>query len=249
MFVLVEQGAKVKVTRWYPGVLQAIVEEIHSKSKYSEKNIKIPGGKSKSVKDVLAHEAAMTLESKRNAQIDATKEKTLDQIKKEMGIETEPTPDVTPLATVPENLGLAPPPTTTRRRVRQKMRSTPVTGGSLFDGPKAAAPEEPKAQQTKSQRHEGAFSDSAGGSRAELVVNGEVFNIRVMPETIHRIRSGYSGELLEDASVRFSNRDVPVEARLQGFIRTGGLSTITEDTSDTASKHPSEVNSEDDPEW
>jgi hypothetical protein len=84
---------------------------------------------------------------------------------------------------------------------------------------------------------------------AELVVGGEVFNIRIMPQTIQRIRSGYSGELLDDASVHFSSRDVPIEHRLQGFVRTAGLQTITEDVSDTASNHPSEKESEHDSDW
>ena len=70
-----------------------------------------------------------------------------------------------------------------------------------------------------------------------------------MPETVHRIRSGYSGELLEDSSVKFSQEDVPIEHRLQGLIRTSGLQTISEDVSETASNVGSDRDSERDSEW
>lgn len=249
-----QPDAKVKVTRWYPGVLQAIVEEVKSKSSTQSKLT----SNRVSVKDMLAKEATKTLESKRNIQIAATKEKSLDEIKKEMGIPIEhaqaaqaepsaPAPVVTDLSS-----GAVPPPTTTRRRVRQKMRSTPVTGGSLFDGPKQApAPEEPKVHGGAGGR-EGSRRDpfmGMGGQSAELVVGGEVFKIRVMPETVHRIRSGYSGELLEDSSVKFSGKDVPIEHRLQGIIRTSGLQTISEVESETVSEVGSDKNSERDSEW
>jgi hypothetical protein len=245
------QGAKVKVTRWHPGVLQAIVEEVKSKSMVSKTNLSVPANIDvTSVKDMLAKEATHTLESKRNLQIAATKEKSLDIIKKEMGIPIETTkvtdvPTETNLPTVIEGSG-------PRRRVRQKMRSTPVTGGSLFDdNPKPVAHAHPQVGAESSEDRAAAFrvSSNIAGQKAELVVNGEVFNIRVMPETVHRIRSGYSGEILDDASVKFSHRDVPIEHRLQGFIRTGGLSTISEDLTETASNHPSEPSEDNDSGW
>eukprot|EP00970_Alexandrium_tamarense_P015468 scaffold5185_cov198-Alexandrium_tamarense.AAC.16 len=245
-----QPGAQVKVTRWYPGVLQAIVEEVKSKS-----SVKKVGASRGSVKDILAMEATKTLETKRNLQIAATKEKSLDEIKKEMGIPVDSTPakgeDVSP-APAEGVAGLAGvlPPTTTRRRVRQKMRSTPVTGGSLFDDAKPDKSEQVKPQAGGGGVQAQPFSDSSfSGQMAELVVGGEVFNIRIMPQTIQRIRSGYSGELLDDASVQFSSRDVPIEHRLQGFVRTAGLQTITEDVSDTASNHPSEKESDHDSDW
>jgi hypothetical protein len=227
------QNAKVKVTRWFPGVLQAIIEEVNSKSSVSKTTTAVSP---KSVKEVLAKEATKTLENKRNMQIAATKEKSLDEIKKEMGIPLESTPAAkeaqAPAVVDLGTPGAPTPPTTTRRRVRQKMRSTPVTGGSLFDDPSTP---EPKA--TASGENRQPFMGNIGQA-AELVVNGEVFKIRVMPETVQRIRSGYSGDLLDDASVKFSQKDVPLEHRLQGFIRTSnlGLRTISEDVSETASE-------------
>lgn len=175
--------------------------------------------------------------------ISATKEKSLDQIKKEMGIPVDVAPAVEQSPTVDSGEAPTSPPTTTRRRVRQKMRSTPVTGGSLFDDVKPSAPEEPKVKH--------AVSGNLIGQAAELVVNGEVFKIRVMPQTVHRIRSGYSGELLDDSSVKFSSKDVPVEHRLQGFVRTSqlGLTSISEEETDTASNVPSERDSENGGGW
>jgi len=248
--------AKVKVTRWFPGVLQTISEEVKSKSSVSKT---VTTNKRGSVRELLAHEVTKTLESKRNAQLDATKEKTLDDIKREMGIPLEATaaevttPEAPTFPTVSDTagaLGVLPPPKTTRRRVRQKMRSTPVVGGSLFDDPKPA-PEEPKVHTGGgTEEFRPSFSGRLGGQSAELVVGGEVFKIRVMPETIHRIRSGYSGELLEDSSVNFSQKDVPIEHRLQGFIRTSdNLQTISEDVSDTASHVGSDKDSERDSQW
>lgn len=220
----------MKVTRWFPGVLKKIVEEVKSET--------VTTNEGKSVRELLAKEATTQLETKQNLQITATKAKSLSIIKKEMGIEDTEIPDVaseekTVTFDTAQPSAKAPP-TTTRRRVRQKMRSTPVVGGSLFDEP----PSTPKPQaeaKGRASRQADPFSAKTGGQVAELVVGGEVFHIRVMPETIHRIRSGYRGEMLDDASVRFSQKDVPLEHRLQGLVRHGGLETITEDMSDTAS--------------
>ncbi|KAL7520783.1 hypothetical protein ACHAWX_005495 [Stephanocyclus meneghinianus] len=228
-----QPDAKVKVTRWFPGVLQAIVEEVKSKSSVSRTTT---AGSPSSFKEILAKEASKTLEAKRNIQIFATKEKSLDEIKREMGIPVELADSTQATTTVDLNAvpGATPPATITRRRVRQKMRSTPVTGGSLFDDIKPSTPEEPAADVGGRP-----FSDSLLGQSAELVVNGEVFKIRVLPQTVQRIKSGYSGELLDDDSVKFSQKDVPIEHRLEGFVRTSGLGlrTIAEDISETTSNH------------
>ena len=231
----------MKVTRWFPGVLQAIVEEVKSKSSVS----KTTTSTASSVKEILAREATKTLESKRNKAISATKEKSLDEIKKEMGIPVDSAAaSAEQVAPVDFSEQAPTPPTTTRRRVRQKMRSTPVTGGSLFDGIKPTTTEESPGDAAADSRK--SSSDNLIGQAAELVVNGEVFKIRVMPQTVHRIRSGYSGELLDDSSVKFSSKDVPIEHRLQGFVRTSqmGLETISEDDmTDSVSNHCSERDS------
>ncbi|EJK66800.1 hypothetical protein THAOC_12241 [Thalassiosira oceanica] len=65
-----------------------------------------------------------------------------------------------------------------------------------------------------------------------------------MPETVHRIRSGYSGELLDDNAVKLSASDIPIEHHLEGFVRSNALQTITEDISDSTSQPGSESFSE-----
>ena len=225
-------------------MLQNIVEEVKSQTQVSNETV----GKRGSVREILAKEATKQLESKRNLQIAATQPKSLDEIKTEMGIPLDSKPEKQPEDTVvtfddslQPKAQAAGPPTTTRRRVRQKMRSTPVVGGSLFD----ETPTSPTKKETDLAEATGPradpFSDNTAGQMAELVVSGEVYHIRIMPETIHRIRSGYSGELLDDASVRFSQKDVPIEHRLQGLVRTGGLETISEDISDTESNRASDL--------
>ena len=203
------------MTRWYPGVLQKIVEEVKTKS--STSNEITTTSNSMSVRDLLAREASHSLESKRNLQVTATKAKSLHEVKKEMGIPEDQVPCKK-----------------TRKRVRQKMRSTPVVGGSLFD--EQISEEKPTSSDILAENH--------GGEKAELIVSGEVFTIRVMPETVHRIRSGYSGELLDDNSVKLSASDIPVEHHLEGFVRNNALQTITEDISDSTSQQGSESFSE-----
>lgn len=223
-----QPGAKVKVTRWFPGVLQDIVEEVQSLS--SSRNI--TRGAATSVREVLAKEASKTLEGKRNKQIAATEDKTLDQIKAGMGIPLEASAEEEKPSLAAACETNAP----RRRRVRQKMRSTPVVGGSLFDEPQP--PPEPKPTGNVGTTGQGknvgpgAISGGMSSQPAELVVGGEVFKIRVLPETIHRIRRGYGGDLLEDASVHVLQADVPIEHRLSGFIRNGGMQIISEEVSE-----------------
>lgn len=225
-----QPNAKVKVTRWFPGVLQEVVEETTHRENSTTSTSEVRYNKGgKSVREMLAKEATQVLESKRNVIMNATKDKTASDIRAELGLI-----EATPEPSKPVGDGVAPAPkTTTRRRVRQKMRSTPVVGGSLFDTPDTVSGVEHTKEEKESRVMKagglGEFSVEGGGQMAELVVKGEVFNIRVSPMTLNRIRSGYSGGLLDDSSVSVSQMDVPMEHRLQGFIRTG-LPSVTEDT-------------------
>jgi len=239
-----QPAAKVKVTRWFPGVLQGGGE-------VNEEGTSTMGKRQGSVKDMLALEASKTLENKQDY---ATGAKSLSEIKKATSqssgsmsrmsregsikdllameastiLEIESQRKFKDSAAVSKSMGdinnefggLGATPETgapstdrvaARRRARQKMRSTPVIGGSLFD--------EPETETSKKDQS------------VELVVGGEVFKIRVMPATIHRIRAGYSGELLDDSSIKFSSVDVPIEQRLGGYVRTNDLSTVDEDMS------------------
>lgn len=213
----------MKVTRWFPAVLQTIVEEVKSNSCESGTPTL---ESSTSIKEMLAKEATKTLEANRNIQIFATMRTSHDEIKTEMGkhfdspaapAEAHTTGDVgSVLGGIPHSMA-------TCRSVRQKMRSTPITGGVLFDKMKISTPEDAVADDRGKTWHP--FIDSVLGQSAELAVNGELFKIRVMPQTVQRIRYGYSGELLDDASVKLS--PCPMVNYLEGFVRTCGIDRRT----------------------
>lgn len=231
---------KIKVTRWFPGVLQEIAEEVRTNSVVSSDLV---DGLGESVRDRIQKKASRQLENKQKVQLAATELKPLEKIMKEMGIPTDAqtTSDkaragkaratINASGEVQEKTGG----TVTRRRVRQKMRSTPVTGGSLFDDhrPLDAAPE-PELHKVPGKASVSRPSARESEGRAvELVVDGQVYRIRVLPGTLQRIEAGYSNELLEDSSVQVKQADVPLEHRLQGFIRTGGgAEIISEEVTD-----------------
>jgi len=221
-----EGDSKVKVTRWLPGVLKEITEEVVEEVEKPTEEGRAPARTlRKSVSSRLAFEATKALESKRNLQLAATQEKTVEEILAESG--AGPAPETADTAEPAEG-------TKKRKRVRQKMRSTPVTGGSLFgDDLDSLAPlPKPDADLTATGRRK-SFLESMGqqGKPAELVVGREVFKIRISPETLSRIRKGYSGSYVGDEGIHISTEDLPVETRLQGFVRNPNqnLMRITEE--------------------
>ena len=132
--------------------------------------------------------------------------------------------------------------------MRQKMRSTPVVGGGLFETPGGGT--DSTAQETMADfRKEVEENKKAGkktsfqmpqssGQPAEIIVNGEAYKIRISPMTLQRIRSGYSGQQLEDGSIKIDPSDVPIEYRLAGFVRNDrALATVSEETEMDESVH------------
>jgi len=230
-----QEGAKVKVTRWCPGVLQGIAEEPGElKSTAGTGGM---GARQGSIKDMLALEASKSLDKESSKDLDAHVSKSLRQIHKAMGDfqqeefkqeEFKQEESVAPAVEMgfaggstggtsmgvrtSSRVSLLPSTTSTtagttkRRHARQKMRSTPIIGQSLFDVP-------------DTEKHD---------QSVELVVGDEVFQIRVMPETIHRIRQGYNGQFHNDVYGKFSSANLPIEQRLEGFVRSGDLSTLSE---------------------
>lgn len=250
--------AQVKVSRWFPGVLEEIKEEIeeHTSNRRTESHVKV-------TQAILA-EAENELEKTRLMQTNATREKSVGEILAETqaalgnvdgpqaaleaGLaSTGPTFHHDQSAPAAAFGGRQVAQRRPSRRVRQKMRSTPVVGGGLFEDPKTAehrpAPSmralAAQADNNASPRHHrSSIRDSIAhlaipepaGEVAEVVVNGEVFQVRLTPATISRIRSGYSGEIVGDNDIKVSQADVPVEYRLSGFVRNAAtLGTVTED--------------------
>ena len=128
------------------------------------------------------------------------------------------------------------------------MRSTPVVGGGLFDTPGGgtdSAPQQSMAdfrkevEENKKAGKKPSFKmPQSSGQAAEIIVNGEAYKIRISPMTLQRIRSGYSGQQVEDGSIKIDPSDVPIEYRLAGFVRNDrALATVTEEKEMDESAH------------
>ena len=120
------------------------------------------------------------------------------------------------------------------RRTRQRMRSTPVVGGGLFEDPNQKAAPTPSKKVSSSMAVSGRqslFQDD--GYMAEIIVNGESYQVKITREAYRNVRRGYLGEVLNDKSLSSSGMrsDAPVVNRLQGFVRKDiGLTKIMEES-------------------
>ena len=229
--------AKVKVQRWYPGVVEEIVEKVNEKSKSS-------------VSQRLLTEASKRLELKQQLQTQATKERTIEEILGDMEGGKK-----APLPTQPEDSEMPTPTAATekpkpRRRVRQKMRSTPVVGGGLFGetteaksgrevfGQASGAGGDPKKDDDFAQRWN---ASTARGVPAEIVLNtGETYNIRISKDTLKDLEKGFRGQMVDHRGIEISGMnisaedDAPIVQRLQGYVRNVPLAKIQEEEVDDA---------------
>ena len=207
--------AKVKVSRWYPGVVEEITEHLDEKQKTKF-----------SIAKRLLSEADANLQKKQQIQTNATKFKTVEEILREsttdpsLALKVQPAPDQ-------ERPVRA-------RRTRQRMRSTPVVGGGLFEDPNQKAAPTPSKKVSSSMAVSGRqslFQDD--GYMAEIIVNGESYQVKITREAYRNVRRGYLGEVLNDKSLSSSGMrsDAPVVNRLQGFVRKDiGLTKIMEES-------------------
>lgn len=116
--------AKVKVHRWFPGVIEEIVEEI---TEVEENGIIITRTKKKvNLKQEIASEVASLLEKKKEMQLKATTGRNASDILGKNGQSAEPANG----STAVEQPKVAKPAAPRRKMV--KTRSTPVIGGDLF---------------------------------------------------------------------------------------------------------------------
>ena len=225
--IIDQPSSKVRVNRWLPGVLEKIVEEsvekIHSSTE--TRNLRLS--------ERIMNEATTKLERDRELQMKFTRNKSVQEL---LGInehaknkeqETKPV----------DGIIAAAPPTRQQRRMRQKMRSTPVIGGDLFgdsraqitaaDGKMENEENGDKNSWTRQSRPLGA---PASGQQCELISDGEIFKIRISSAALRRIRNGYSGGMVDDGSILMSQTDLPIEHRLQGFVRNqDALTKISEE--------------------
>lgn len=224
--VIKDDHAKIKVQRWYPGVVEEITESIHEKTGKGASKINL--------EQRLLNEAAMALDKRQSLQVLATTEKTVDEILSKMADEVSPQP--VDLEQGPTDLGsmvkqsntAAPTDPRPQRRRRQKMRSTPVVGGSLFDKP---AHEERK-QETPTSKGSGRpawKSFQMSGNKAEIVVNGESYDIRISDTTLKALRTGFSGDTLDSSAISVQPDRANVASNLRGYIRNNQLGMIAEE--------------------
>ena len=236
--------SSVKISRWYPGVVEEIVESVHEKSRKT-------GKKKLNIEERLLSEAASELDRKQTKQLQATQEKTVDEILAGMA-------SAAPLQPLDEGVAIPGASTTQRaRRRRQKMRSTPVVGGGLFgetssnheeedDTPKLDlnASKNQNGEESKKKKWKPNFDFGARGHKAEIVVDGESYDIRINDETLKALRTGYSGDMLDSRGMSMGSGIVPDSGRvvnqLHGYIRNPNmLSKITEETDDGESSDTS----------
>jgi len=224
------ESAKVQVQRWYPGVVEEIIEEVNEKQRVDRK-------KKISVEESLLHEAQKELDRKQKMQTSATTDKTVDDILNEMGKSPQ-------FHSAGDNIGVEggiPGDHGTQRRARrrrQKMRSTPVVGGGLFGETDTAAEQEFSRYKPSASRPfapaEFKFSPP-GGVPAEIIVNGEMYNVRISDAALRNLQSGFSGEMLDSRGISVHAHGIERDDnttfvnRLTGYVRSAQpLSSVAE---------------------
>lgn len=233
--------AKVKVTRWFPGVVNEIVEEI-SENFHTTKKHSLA-----SIESRLLTEAGQALERKQQLQTTATSQKSLHDIVADTTLQEANEHNKEHAATLAS--------TGARRRTRKKTRSTPVFGGSLFGeetGHHAPVPPpsplvqddsgvlrtpSPKTMASRKKF----IKKGPTGQSAELKLNGHVYNVRLSEDALQELRD-YSRGLHPTKrgvalhGVSLAAADTPIVNMLQGFVRRidRGLSNISEHADETS---------------
>ena len=227
------ERSKVKVQRWFPGVVQEIVESVHDRTK-SKKKLNI--------QQELVTEAAKQMEIRQSIQTTATKERSVREILADMGKDPG-VPAGSADATAAETTADGAP----RPRRRRKMRSTPAVGGDLFGGADADAPVPlvKESLSTSIKKSKNDFDFGMKGHKAEIIVEGESFDVRLNSQTIKALRSGFSGDMLDSRGISLNNAPLQssdVTHMLSGYVRNAmPMSKIAEEgdsESDTSSVVP-----------
>lgn len=218
------RGTKIKVQRWYPGVVEEVFENLD--------------GKDVSLEQRILTEASMKLDRNHNKQMAATEQKSVNEILAGMA----PVPE---LPTVGNQNGPGNGPTfeklseekRVRRRHRRKMRSTPVVGGGLF-GETSTATSSSKNKRQNNTAGMGKWQPDfdfgrTTGHAAEITVDGEIYEIRINSETLKGLRTGCSGDFLDEGKMSIQANNTTPVSQLRGYVRTvQPLSRITEEMSE-----------------
>jgi hypothetical protein len=244
------ETSQTQVQRWFPGVVEEIVESVHHNEKGAGKRVL-------SLEQSLLKEASTALDKKQNMQLQATHERSVEEILS--GMQREPElpaveEDVaTPTAGAPR-AKRAP-------RHRQKMRSTPVVGGGLFGENDTRSKEEKHEEHAKKAATGAAgngktldswkanFDAGRKGHKAEIIVKGESYDIRINDATLRALQTGFSGDMLDTRGVSM-NGSLSIEpdssnvvSQLHGYVRNApAMNMITEETVDGESETSSVSN-------
>jgi hypothetical protein len=236
--------SRVKVQRWYPGVVEEIIESVHDKKMTTSK-------KNLNLEERLLKEATEKLDQKQSLQTHATKEKTVEEILASMRGDKDTLPPVDEAQAVTPSAGDMP---RKARRRRQKMRSTPVVGGGLF-GESSEQEKEEKAKPGVSQgKKPGEWKPNFDfgrrrGHKAEIIVQGESYDIRISDETLRALRTGFSGDMVDSRGISVVGAGLGITPdrhnvvnQLQGYIRTpqqlGAIMEEADSESEASSMHP-----------
>jgi len=230
--VIGQEDSRVKVQRWFPGVVEEVVEETNEEQH-------------KDIRQRLLKEAATILERKSHIQTSATKAKTLEEITGETIPEKaeDELKDLNNVTFRPPEKEEEKPKAKPRRRHRHKTHSTPVVGGGLFGEVEARSGRDTSrfdrvSDYTRRKQEDLNFSVKASGVPAEITIKGQVFQIRISQDTWRDLKNGMEGQTRDSRGVPISGieitaqDDAPVVQRLQGFVRNTGLQRIQEEASE-----------------
>lgn len=235
--IINQKDAKVKVQRWFPGVVEEVVEETSERQH-------------KDIRQRLLKEATAALEHKSKLQTSATREKTYEEL---MGVTPgSPLEESKEETNIEDNKAFVPTPSMDqppqqkpRRRLRHKTHSTPVVGGGLFGETVEARSGRDDSSRfrrvsdfTGPKQEDLNFSLKTSGVPAEISIKGQVFQIRISRDTYKNLKSGMEGQSKDSRGVPISGieitaqDDAPVVQRLQGFVRNATLQRIQEEASE-----------------
>ena len=232
-----QPDAKVKVQRWYPGVVEEITEEVNEKHHQN-------------IRQRLLKEAAQNLERKQKIQTEATKEKTVAELlgdSPEQAADVETGAPMDAAEVVPGVTSQEQPKSKPRRRVRQKMRSTPVVGGGLFGEnivAKSGREADTRAYISDFKKKQDDLpwkSNKQTGVPAEIIINGETYNIRVSRDTYSNLREGTAKHYRFPwhSGIKYRNYSrgrCPCHSKAARFCQKRALGQISEDHPDFVSE-------------
>jgi len=240
--IIDQPGSRVKVQRWFPGV----VEEVEETKEIQQKNNR----------QRLLNDASTALERKSKIQTSATNEKAFEEMgdtaEQLDGNTEDKSKELGRISFMQSETAREQPKAKPRRRYRHKTHSTPVVGGGLFGEVEARSGRDEKprfhcvSDYARRKQEDLNFSQNASGVPAEITVKGEVFQIRIAQDTWKDLKNGMEGQTRDTRGAPTSDieitaqYDAPVVRRLQGFVRNAGLKRIQEEDRDVQSEFSEE---------